>query len=218
MTADSKTPHVWPLFDLRITTPRLQLRLPTDDELVRQLAAVEDGVHPVMVPFHTDWVNRPSPEREREFLKHHWSQRASWLTSDWNLLLACFVDGAPIGSQSIAGQNFSNLGRVNTGSWLSNPHQGKGLGTEMRAAVLELAFVGLNATLATSGARLENGASLGVSRKLGYENNGQIPVMMGDQRTTEQLLALTRERWAAHRPDIDIEIHGLDACLDMFSE
>lgn len=209
--------HPFPLFDLRITTPRLELRLPSDDELVGQLAAVAQGVHKLAeVPFHTDWVSRPSPEREREYLKHHWSQRANWQPHDWNLLLGCFVDDEPVGSQSIAGANFSTLRRFNTGSWLSQPHQGKGLGTEMRAAVLELGFVGLEASLATSGARLENAASLGVSRKLGYRDNGQVPVMMGDQPTTEQLLALTREDWLAHRPDIDIDITGLEPCLDMF--
>ena len=31
----------WPLFDLRITTPRLELRLPTDDEL-NSFVAVSD--------------------------------------------------------------------------------------------------------------------------------------------------------------------------------
>ncbi len=209
--------HPFPIFDLRIVTPRLELRLPTDAEMLDQLKAVESGIHDLaQVPFHTDWVSKPSPQREREFLQFHWSQRASWQPDNWNLILACFIDGVAVGSQSIAGANFNTLRSVNTGSWLGKAQQGQGFGTEMRAAVLELGFVGLGATLATSGARLENAASLGVSRKLGYRDNGRIPVMMGDQPTTEQLLALTREDWAANRPDINIEIIGLDGCRDMF--
>jgi RimJ/RimL family protein N-acetyltransferase len=58
---------------------------------------------------------------------------------------------------------------VTTGSWLGKEWQGQGLGTEMRAAVLQLAFGGLAADVAVSGAVAGNPQSLGVSRKLGYE-------------------------------------------------
>lgn len=39
--------------------------------------------------------------------------------------------------------------------------------------------------------------------------------IFGDQRAEATNLMLTRERWEQHRRD-DIEIEGLDACLDMF--
>jgi hypothetical protein len=35
----------WPLFDLQITTPRLEIRLPTDDELYKLLAVTDAGIH-----------------------------------------------------------------------------------------------------------------------------------------------------------------------------
>jgi RimJ/RimL family protein N-acetyltransferase len=86
----------------------------------------------------------------------------------------------------------------------------------MRAAVLELAFAGLGAVEAHSEARVENAASLGVSRKLGYEPNGTRRATMGDQLVTEQLVRLSRDRWADHRPDIEITIDGLDGARDLF--
>src|SRR5256885_9501597 len=58
--------------------------------------------------------------------------------------------GRPIGVQEVAGRDFAGTRRVSTGSWLGAPHQGHGLGTEMRAAVLELAFRGLGAEVAVS--------------------------------------------------------------------
>jgi len=35
----------WPLFDLRITAPRLQLRLPTEDLIDQLIDTILDGVH-----------------------------------------------------------------------------------------------------------------------------------------------------------------------------
>ena len=209
---------LWPLFDLRITTPRLELRLPTDDDLVALMNVVEAGIHPPdWLPFHTDWVGRPSPERERGYIQHHWLQRAQWVPEKWNLPLAVFErSGAAIGSQGIGAERFAQRGVVSTGSWLGQAYQGRGYGIEMRAAVLELAFAHLGATEALSGARIDNGPSLGVSARLGYEPNGATREMMGHQLTTEQHLRLTRSRWAGHRPPLTIEVTGLERCLDLF--
>ena len=59
-----------------------------------------------------------------------------------------------------------------TGSWLGASFQGHGYGTEQRAAVLELAFRGLGANAAISGALEHNIASQRVSTKLGYRQTG----------------------------------------------
>jgi RimJ/RimL family protein N-acetyltransferase len=61
---------------------------------------------------------------------------------------------------------------VKTGSWLGRDFQGRGLGKEMRAAVLALAFDGLGAEVAETEAFVVSTASAGVSRSLGYEPNG----------------------------------------------
>lgn len=54
----------WPLCDLRLRTERLELRLPTDDDL-RTLAEVAlTGVHdPDEMPFCTPWTRQPDGTR-----------------------------------------------------------------------------------------------------------------------------------------------------------
>lgn len=58
------------------------------------------------------------------------------------------------------------LRQVSTASWLGLHHQRQGIGTEMRAAVLHLAFAGLGAVDALSGAFEDNPSSFSVSEKL----------------------------------------------------
>ncbi len=49
-------PHPWPLFDLRLRTPHLELRLPTDDDLLDLMVLARHGIHdPGMTPFLFPW-------------------------------------------------------------------------------------------------------------------------------------------------------------------
>ena len=61
------------------------------------------------------------------------------------LNLITFLGSRPIGTQGINAEKFAETREVTTGSWLGAPYQRHGLGTEQRAAVLELAFRGLGA-------------------------------------------------------------------------
>src|SRR5258708_4778253 len=88
------------------------------------------------------------------------------------LELAVIRDGVVVGIQGIGGRDFAVLREVHTGSWLGRRYQRQGIGTQMRAAVLHLAFEGLGAKSAVSAAFEDNPASLGVSRKLGYRDGG----------------------------------------------
>src|SRR3954469_9236474 len=97
------------------------------------------------MPFSTPWTRLESPAFERSFLQYHWHVRADWKPDEWELALAVFLDGEPSGSQSLRARSFRLLRLVSTGSWLEQAHQGAGIGKEMRAAVLELAFRGLAA-------------------------------------------------------------------------
>jgi RimJ/RimL family protein N-acetyltransferase len=115
--------------------------------------------------------------------------------------------------QDLVGEQFAVRKTVHTGSWLGIDHQGRGLGKEMRAAVLHLAFVGLGAERAETAAWHDNLASLGVTRSLGYRPNGE---RLGVRRgVAERQLAfvLTRAEW---RERDDITIEGLDPCLPLF--
>lgn len=77
-----------------------------------------------------------------------------------------------VGIQDVGARGFAVTRQVGTGSWLGWDHQGKGIGTEMRAAVLHLAFEGLGAVVAVSEALEGNTASERVSERLGYRSSG----------------------------------------------
>ena len=56
----------WPLFGLVIHTPRLELRLPTEVELVEMLELAKAGIHDAdAMPFGFAWTDQPSPQLER---------------------------------------------------------------------------------------------------------------------------------------------------------
>jgi RimJ/RimL family protein N-acetyltransferase len=214
--ADPTGPHpTWPLYDLRLRTPALELRLPTEDELVALCGVAKSGIHdPASMPFLVPWTDKPSPRFEREFMQHHWSVRAAWSPERWTLGLAAYHDGEPIGFQDVGGTEFAALREVVTGSWLGKPFQGQGFGKQMRAAVLHLAFAELGAVLARSSAFLDNPASMAVSRALGYQDNGTSRDVRRGEPAEHRHVILTRDRWHAHRY-CEVEVDGLDACRDM---
>jgi Acetyltransferase (GNAT) domain len=90
-----------------------------------------------------------------------------------------------------------------------------GYGTEMRAAILELAFAGLGATYATSTAVEDNPASYRVSRKLGYVDNGVERHVVRGRSVVARRLRLDRAGWAAART-VPVTIEGLEPCRPMF--
>ncbi|MFJ8844284.1 GNAT family N-acetyltransferase [Streptomyces cyaneofuscatus] len=202
----------WPLHGLRIRTPRLELRLP-DEALLDELASVgAGGVHaPDRMPFIVPWTDGEPDEVGRATYQHVLGTIAGWTEKNWHLTLAVLHDGKVVGRQDVMGREFGVRREVMTGSWLGLPHQGRGIGTEMRAAALHLAFEGLGARYAVSDARTDNAGSLGVSRRLGYEPDGlQIEVIRGEA-VTLQRLRLDRAGWEKHR-SVDVTVEGLDAC------
>jgi RimJ/RimL family protein N-acetyltransferase len=83
----------------------------------------------------------------------------------------------------------------------------------MRTAVLELAFLGLGAERACSGAVDGNAGSLGVSEKLGYRVVGRDTVAPRGVAVGHAKVELRREDW---RPPVPVEIEGLEPCLPLF--
>ncbi len=206
----------WPIYGLRIRSERLVLRLPTDDDLLALMDLAKAGIHsPDEMPFAVPWSIGESPEFERGFLSHHWEARASWSIDDWRLNLMVEADGRPIGSQSAWGHAFPVHRTVDTGSWLGREFQGRGLGKEMRSAVLSFVFDGLGARFAESSAFLDNAASNAVSRGLGYEENGRGALAPQGVSRETQRFRMSAEGWRA-RPRPPVELEGLDACRAMF--
>jgi len=206
----------WPLFGLRIRSEHLVLRLPTDDDLLALLDVAKAGIHPPdEMPFGVAWSAAPSPQFERGFLAHHWQCRAEWSVDKWQLNLLVEAEGRSVGSQTVASEAFPVHRIVNTGSWLGRPYQDRGLGREMRSAVLAFAFDGLGAGFAESTAFLDNAASNAVSRGLGYEENGRGSLAPQGVARETQNFRMSAEGWHS-RPRPPVTIEGLDVCRDMF--
>lgn len=205
----TKFPH--PLTRLRLRTPRLELRVATVAELRALFRVAAAGIHdPAEMPFGVAWTD---DLEEGLFVAHHVDALANSRPDHWNVIFVAFRDGQPIGAQSVRGERFAAKRAVDTGSWLGGAHQGQGLGTEMRAAVLTLAFDELGAERATSGAIQRNPQSLGVSRKLGYVEMGAHMVSPRGEPVEHVDLELTADRF--HSP-VPVDVTGVSDLLPFF--
>ncbi len=207
--------NVDPLNELRLMTPRLELRLGTRNELVGLGCLAQEGIHPPEeMPFAVAWTDRSGDEGFVEsFVEFHEAALRDWRPEKWTLNLLVFTGGRPVGSQTIAAANFASTRTVATGSWLGKQFQRQGLGTEMRIAVLELAFRELGAVAATSGAIVGNQTSKRVSDKLGYTIAGTSTVSPRGEPLLHYDLMIERDAWASPVP---VEIVGLHGCLALF--
>ncbi|MFC4002645.1 GNAT family N-acetyltransferase [Prauserella oleivorans] len=205
----------FPLTGLRLTTPRLDLRLPTAERLAELAALAAKGIHdPAEMPFLTPFTDALPEEVARSVVQHHWRVLGALTPAEWALEFTVVCDGVVVGQQAISAQDFSVTREVRTGSWLGLAHQGSGLGTEMRAAVLHLAFAGLGAEEARTGAFEDNVASLAVSRKLGYADDGIARHAVRGKAVVERRMRLTRQAWQRHR-SVPVTVRGLQPCLPL---
>ncbi|MCC5035158.1 GNAT family N-acetyltransferase [Streptomyces sp. WAC 00631] len=212
---ETRDSHYWPLYGLRITTPRLELRVP-DIALLDALAAVAaDGVHdPAEMPFSFPWTDGTPEERGRSTFQHVLRTVAEWSPDKWTLSLAVLCDGRVVGRQDMVTSDFAVTREGETGSWLGMAHQGKGIGTEMRAAVLHLAFERLGARAMTTGAMTDNPRSIAVSRKCGYRPDGETVLAVRGEARTLRRMRLDRAGWEARRT-VPVEVHGLEPCREL---
>jgi RimJ/RimL family protein N-acetyltransferase len=208
---------IWPTFALKITTARLTLRLPYDEELGRLARLAGEGVHgPDEQPFLTPWTEGSPLDRAQGVLRSHWDQLANWDVQSWSLGLGVFAEAdEPIGLIMLHARDFPVVREVATTSWLGISYHGRGFGTEARAGALTLAFDHLHAEAALSEAFQDNHASQAVSRKLGYESDGISRDARGNEVLVSDRLRLTADNWrtADRRP---AKVTGLEACRQMF--
>ncbi|MFN2627394.1 MAG: GNAT family N-acetyltransferase [Gaiellaceae bacterium] len=199
------------LYRLRVRTARLELRVPTHDELVELRELARAGVHPPeLMPFAHAWTDEPYSE---QWVVAHFERRLAESRPDaWNLPLGVWAHGSLAGLQDAVAQDFAATKAVETGSWLGMTFQRRGYGTEMRAAMLELAFRGLGAEIARSGYIDGNIASQRVSDKLGYRRVGRSEVAPRGVPVGETQLELRREDWRCPFP---VKISGLEAALPL---
>ncbi|MDV6373037.1 GNAT family N-acetyltransferase [Deinococcus arenicola] len=201
----------WPLFALKLQTASLELRPPNDEELAAIADVAAKGIHaPDQRPFLTPWTHLPPAERALYVIQQHWLSRAQWQPEAWSLGLGVFHGGQPIGLVSLRGRDFPILREVKTGSWLGLEFQGQGYGTEARAALLHLAFAELGAVAALSEVFQDNVGSQGVSRRLGYKNDGISRDVLDGQPVVSDRLRLTREDWERNH-SVPVLVTGLEA-------
>ena len=208
------THRFWPLLDLRVTTGDLVLTPLTEadlDEVVRVLPA--------------DLEQNPSAPRfglpgevHRGVVVHqeYWRSYGTWTVDAWRFHLAVRRNGRLLGLQELEGNDFPMLRTVDTSSWLVTGARGQGLGKAMRRAVLALAFDHLGAEAAITSAWHDNAASLGVSRSLGYRDNGVSSLARDGGVDTLVHLRLTRADWLAAGGAPDVRVEGVEAARPLF--
>jgi RimJ/RimL family protein N-acetyltransferase len=206
--------NVDPLYELRLRTPRLELRLGSQDELFELGGLARAGIHPhEEMPFEVPWTDRSGEESfVADFVEFHGAALRLWRPERWSFTLLVFLSGRPIGSQSLRGEDFATRREIDTGSWLGQAFQGQGLGTEMRTAVLELAFRHLGAEAALSASVFGNESSKRVSEKLGYAIVGTSTIAPRGEPVGKYDLRIERRDW---RPPVPVEIEGAEACLPL---
>ncbi|RSM55734.1 GNAT family N-acetyltransferase [Actinoplanes sp. ATCC 53533] len=155
--------------------------------------------------------------RRRLFFQGYWRALGTWSPSSWVLHLAVAYEGALVGVQTLEGESFPVLRTVDTASWLVPGARGRGLGVAMRTAVLGLAFDRLGAVAAVSSAVAGNAASLGVSRRIGYAENGVGRLVVPGGAVAElQNFRLTAQTWRAAGHGRAVAVEGLPPCLPWF--
>lgn len=204
----------YPLLDVRVSTPTLELRGATDellDELADAVRAGKTHADPAPYDDPMSFYEKDPDLRVAKWLRAIWRGRGRVEPEMWRLYFVVVVDGRPVGEQTLTGMNFSTLGTVTTFSWLSVDQRGRGLGLEMREAVLHLAFDGLGAQEASSDAFVDNRNSNAISQRLGYDRNGFEWATRQGEPALLNRWRLTRDSWEQRRRD-DMELHHVEAC------
>jgi len=197
---------IYPILGLRITAGPLELRGISDEDIAALADLAGRGVHPPdQMPFSTPWTDTPAPELPLRFAQYHWSTRASFARQGWMLDLTVVWEGAVVGTQGFRTQDYLVTRTGETGSWLGREFQGRGIGTRMRQAMCAFLFDCLDAQELTSGAFVDNPASLAVSRKVGYGPNGRRRMVRrpGEWQANQGLI-LTPETFV-RGPEIKVE-------------
>jgi RimJ/RimL family protein N-acetyltransferase len=210
------TQDAWPLYGIRVVTPRIELRY-VDEELGVELADLAvRGVHdPTFMPFTVPWTDAEPEMLRTNTLKFYWQCRANTEPNHWNLLFAVIAEGTVVGCTGLEAKDFPSLRQFETGSWLGRDYQGRGLGRELREASLHLGFLGLRATMATTGAFDDNAPSLGVTRSLGYSPNGSKRGIRRGEPATALMFELAVEDWETRLRRSDISIQGVEPCMKL---
>jgi RimJ/RimL family protein N-acetyltransferase len=204
----------WPMSGLSIRSPRLTLRFASERDMSALAADLPADVETdPSLPQHTGLAAVQA--RSVQELQQYWRNLGNWTAQAWKAPFAVVRAGRLVGVQTLEGVDFARRRVVETASWLLVSERGQGVGREMRAAVLHLAFEGLGARAATSTAWHDNAASIAVSRSLGYVDNGYDLHVRNNRSDRMMRMILTAAAWQQRvRPAF--EVSGLNSCLPFF--
>ena len=205
----------WPLFDLRLQCRGVDLR-PVREADLPVLAGREPDDYELDPGLHLLPELDPGQNRRRLFHQGYWRALGTWSAQSWVLHLAVRHDGELVGVQTLEGDDFPVLRTVDSASWLVPAARGRGIGVAMRMAALGLAFEHLAAVAAVSSARTDNHASLGVSRSIGYSDNGVGLVRDRNGPMLLQHLRLTVEQWRSAGRHREVTVRGFAPCRPWF--
>lgn len=212
--------EIFPPFALRISGGPVALRVLRDDDLPELVELVGSGIQEPdqPMPFLQAWHQQPfAPGTPDGFpttsLAWWWTQRAQFAPENWRLALTVRRDGQLVGMQDLHARDFSQTRHIETGSWLGRAHHGKGTGTLMRQLAVGVAFDYLGALECESGYLAGNRASVAVSRKSGYAENGRSRIVQhttqGKVGVVEQRVLVTPDTYV--RPSDEVVVTGADA-------
>jgi RimJ/RimL family protein N-acetyltransferase len=215
MIVKTSAEPVWPLFDLRLTCKNIHLR-PVRESDLSELAQIlpDDFEHN---PNSNYWPGLDlAANRRRLMFQGYWRNLGAWSVESWDLTFCTIYEGLIVGMQSLEAEQFTELRTVDSGSWLAPSVRGIGIGTSMRTAILGLAFDHLGAQEAITSARLDNAASLGVSRRIGYRDNGVSTSQSPSGPCQLRHMRLTRAQWQESALGDSVSVAGLSGCAAYF--
>jgi RimJ/RimL family protein N-acetyltransferase len=206
----------WPLWDLRLRIDDLVLRPMTEPDLapLADLLPLDVETNPTLPVFEglsPAWVSRGV-----NLSQEYWHSMGTWSVDAWNLGFVVLRSGDPVGVQRLEGTEFGTKRTVDSASWLAESSRGQGVGKLMRLAVLALAFEHLGAEFAETSAWQDNHASLGVSRALGYVDNGRT--RHADRGRVDDMvrMRLDRTSWRSTHGSHGVRVENLEPCLPFF--
>lgn len=199
---------LWPPYGIVVRSGDLTLTPIVDEDLPGLVDLVLSGIHdPDRFPFLTPWTRTPPAEMPAMFAGYHWSQRAAFSRAHVSIDFAVRREGELVGTQGFAGGAYAITRSAETGSWLAQRFQGQGVGTRMRQAVCGFLFDHLDAAEVTSGAWVDNPASLAVSRKVGYREGDLSRKARDGRLVMDRRLVLTADDLVHGNP---VEVTGVE--------
>lgn len=210
---------VWPLHGIRLRTADLDLHVMTEGDLPTLLQLLPHDLQ--LNPHATTYAGLDArANRQAVVAQGYWRALGMWSPDDWALPFVVRATGADdrfgdvVGVQWLEGPDWRADRTVDSSSWLVHRARGRGLGRQMRAAVLALAFGALGAEAAISSAVVDNGASLGVSRALGYRDTHRS--VLEHSGETLQHVRLQRGAWEASGHAHGVVVEGVEPALPLF--